>query len=70
MSIGRVCVTEMEKVLEAVESEELAPALQSEGLLDTNRLLQVGGGGLRSLQGGMAYGTTRDKLAAHLRRGG
>lgn len=69
-SIGRVCASEMEKILEAVECEELASTLQSEDLLDTNRLLQVGGGGLRSLLGGMAYVVTRDKLAAHLRRGG
>lgn len=69
--MGRLCAEEMEKILDAVEAEELRSPLEEEGLLDTMRFLEVGGGGLRSPGGlGLAYREARARLVLHVRRGG
>ena len=68
--LGHVISTEMEKVLEAVEGEEVGDALAREGLLDTLRLLEVGGGNLKAPIHGLGYNQAKKKLARHTRRGG
>lgn len=70
--LGRLYAEEMEHVLDAVEAEApLRGPLESEGLWDTLRLLEVGGGGLRSPYGsGLAYQEAHKRLALHARRGG
>lgn len=68
--LGHLISTEMEKLLEAIEGEELGDSLAHEGLLDTVRLLEVGGGGLKSPLQGLAYNDAKKKLVRHVRRGG